>query len=265
MNSEQRVTPSHGPGYGRRVAPEGGRIRPKGVLEEERDLVEHGGLVALEADHVVRAPRPDGGDDPPLASGRVDRHDAPLQREQGEELRNGRDLVRLLVGSDLSDDKLLLRRPGADHVGDVPRLRRDGPERLPVDGDDFPSRRRGGLQHLAPHCRAHVVDPRAETAFEEPRVEGSERSVERVVARDAVWQLKAEKPFEPLLAALSERLEVVVALRAADRRAQGDDKHVVQLVQLVVPRPDVRQNGEALGYGSWSSPHRLRLRHFMLT
>jgi hypothetical protein len=71
-----------------------------------------------------------------LAVGRVGDHGGAFQRQHGQQLRHGGDLVRLDIGGDPRQHQTLLRAPGADHVqsrfaaGPVERAAQN----LPIDG-----------------------------------------------------------------------------------------------------------------------------------
>jgi len=117
------------------------------------------------------------------------RDDGPFQRQQLQQFRDGRDLVRLLLNGHLPQRQSRVRGPRADQVQrpQALRLARRAAGGLAADGDDKPLQgllQRGG--------------PADQTGRELPRGDQTQHATERVVCRKAVRQLEELlKPHAP--------------------------------------------------------------------
>jgi hypothetical protein len=80
-------------------------------------------LIPFESQHVVTALIDDSLRNGSLAAHRVDGHDASVQLQQRQQLRDGGDLVRLLLGRFLPEHQPVGVRPGADPVQRMAVLR----------------------------------------------------------------------------------------------------------------------------------------------
>ena len=120
--------------------------------------------VALERDQVVRELRDDPPDDLALAPRGVDRDDAAHEVERVDQLRDGRDLVGLLVGLDLPDDDALVRRVGADDAGLLAGRGARPPDALAVDVD--PVAVRELEERVDPRQEAEVEDSGRQVGLE---------------------------------------------------------------------------------------------------
>ena len=92
------------------------------IVEEQAHVLEQRRLVGLERQRVVTATLQDR-----LCRGLLSVHgvggdDAAIQRQHGQQLRHGRDLVRLALDPQLAQHQALLTRPGADQVQGRPAL-----------------------------------------------------------------------------------------------------------------------------------------------
>jgi hypothetical protein len=191
------------------------------LVEQGLDLGVQGGLVLLEGQHVIPAPPGDRPRDLALAADRVDRDRRPRDVQQGEQFRDGVDLVALVAYRDLPEDHVVVGDERADQVGHaaaVPGVLEAAADALAVDGDQSPAARDLG-------------DPGDEAPLERIGVEGGEHAAERVVARHAAGQVE-ERP-EPRQLAAGEHLDLGPPAGAADHAADGQDDDVVQLVDHV--------------------------------
>ena len=160
------------------------------VVEKQADIAMQGWLIALERQHVIAALIDNLVCDCALAIECIRRDDRPLQRQQVQKFRNGRDLIGFAIHGKLAQHKPLIRRPSADKM----KRRFLGcavegtPQRLAVYGDN-------SLDRLGefPH-----EDKKAGVEFN--RIEQAEHTAERVVARNAMPQTK-KLPEERLLCA----------------------------------------------------------------
>jgi hypothetical protein len=114
-------------------------VVPQTRSEHQTDVVEEFAVIPLEREDVVALPLDDLGGDRLLATGRVDRHHGVFEVENPQQLRDGRDFVRFLIGRDLSQRDAAVRRPGAHQVerSQAVLLVVRAPERLAVDGSPF--------------------------------------------------------------------------------------------------------------------------------
>ena len=87
-----------------------------GVVEQHRHVVIQRLLIALQRQRVVAALIDDLLGDGPLAVQCIGGDDGALQRQHGEQLGHGCDLVRFVIRDDLGQHQPLLAAPGADHV-----------------------------------------------------------------------------------------------------------------------------------------------------
>jgi hypothetical protein len=209
-----------------------------GVGESGLDRLLGRRLVALEGQDVVAPVVDDLLGDRRLAAHGVERDDAAFQRQQAQQLRQGDDLVRLVVDLDLAQDQPVVGRPGADEVdgrlavGPVVRAA----QRLAVMRHDPAGRQ------PARGASGHRQDPAEEAALEPLGVERREDAPEGVVRWDAVGE--RQEGAQPGELGAPERVHVGPPLRAADDGAQRDRDDVEQLVPLGVVAPRVGQRGE---------------------
>ena len=126
--------------------------------------LEGAAVIGLERQEVVGAPGPDPLGDGLLAAHRVQRHDAALEPQGVEQLRDRRDLVRLAVDRALAERQPVLARPGADQV-QRPALvaaAAGAPHRLAVD-----------RHHLALDPVRQGLRPAGEAGLERVRVDAA--------------------------------------------------------------------------------------------
>jgi hypothetical protein len=148
-----------------------------------------------------------------LATHRVDGHNAPLQREHLQQLRDRLNLVRSVFGPALAEHQLLTAGPRLYQVerafsGDSVSA---SPKDLPVDGDDLPV---GLFFDSARLC------PKA--ALEVRRLDLAEHPGQRVMRRHSVFERKqAPKPAELRLPELGDGTKTsapLIAPQIARRR-----------------------------------------------
>ena len=90
----------------------GDRVRRgRGVVEQQAHVLEQRRLVGLEREHIVAAAIEDRLRRGLLGVHRVGGDDAAVQRQQGQQLGHGRDLVRLAVDPQLAQHQALLDTP----------------------------------------------------------------------------------------------------------------------------------------------------------
>lgn len=156
-----------------------------GTGERQPNVGEELAVVPPERQHVVALARHDLGGDLFLTAHRVDRHDRLFQVENLQQLRDGRDLVRLLVGGDLPERDAAIRRPGAHDVQrpQAVLLVVRAAQRLAVDGD---ATRTGGRVVLV--RQGQSAEPLAEAVLEQDGVEQTQHAPKRILAGDAVRQ-----------------------------------------------------------------------------
>src|SRR5262249_37040267 len=188
--------------------------------------------------HVVRSLGHDLRGDVLLAASRVDGHDAVLQVEQLDQLRDRRDLVGLGVHGHLPQGQAVAGRPGADQVQRAQPLGavEGPPQGLAIDGNDLAPRRRR---------LPNALEPLDQTALQGLRTDGLEDPPEGVVRRDPLGEFQ-EAPEEVfLLAAKGLQLDEVLA--AAQYPAEAHDQDIHQGVAQVLALPpgigDGRQRG----------------------
>ncbi len=177
------------------------------------------GLVALQRQDVIGALVDDLGGDLALATDGVDGHHGPLDHQEIQELRNGDDLVRLVLDPGLSQNHVLLGAPGRDHVDR--RLRAGllvgAPERLAVDRDDILGEAHQGGR------------PGDEAALELLRVQHRE-DVAELVVRGRSGREGAETTQKiQLVIAVSGDLDP--ALAAGQHTQEREQQHLVQRIE----------------------------------
>jgi len=178
-----------------------------------------------------------------LAVERVGGDDAPLERQQVQQLRHRRDLVGLAVDRKLTQQQPLVRRPGMDHVQ----------RRLacgPVEGAPqcFAVNRHHALQGFG-----KALHEAGEAGLKRRGVEKPEHPAEGVVARDAVPQTQ-ELPQERRLD-LAKQRHVRTVLAAGQHGAERDQQQFMQVMAgVILPRVnDLGKAGDELFHGRAST------------
>ncbi len=92
------------------------------IVEQEAHVVEERGLIGLERQHVITAALENGRGGLVLAVHGIGGDDAALQRQQGEQLGQRRDLVGPVVDPQLTEHQARLAGPGADQMQRRPTL-----------------------------------------------------------------------------------------------------------------------------------------------
>ena len=168
-----------------------------------------------------------------LAAHGVDGHQRPLQVQQLQQLRDGRDLVGLLGHGLLAQAQVAPDGPGTDQV-----QRRLAPlavvrpaQGLAVDGDVLEIQGPGDLGH-----------PGGEAGLEPFRVECGEEAAEGVVGGDAVGQ--AEEAFEPVVFGGAVLVDIDPGVGPANDGTDGEGDDVEQVVQAGTLQAGVGQSPE---------------------
>lgn len=127
-----------------------------------------GGTVGFEGEEIIAAASDDCLGDGVLGAHGVDGHDGAGQFEPLQKQRDRGDLVGLVLGRLLAEDKALAGRPGGDHMQRLPAgtAGMAAARGLAVDGDNvgvaIPQRldpgRKAGLEQLRVECVHHVVE-----------------------------------------------------------------------------------------------------------
>src|SRR3954451_8562762 len=172
--------------------------RARGVIEKGANVVEQAALIALQHQNVVAALSHHLGGNGALTVERVGGHDGPFERQQLQQFRHCRDLVRLAVDRKLTQQEPLVRGPSMEHVqwGLACSPVEGAPQRLAIDGDH-------ALQALG-----EALHKACEAGFERHRVEKPEDSAKGIVAGNAVPQaqeLPQERLFTSPNSAISEQ------------------------------------------------------------
>ena len=191
-------------------------------------------MVVLERQDIVGALGPDLLGDLLLAAHRVERHDAAFEPQDIEQLRDGRDLVRLAIDRALAERQPAAARPGADQVQRALTMAAAArpPHRLAVH-----------RHHLAPDLAGQGPRPSREARLERVRIEQHEDPPEGVVRGDAVRQ--RQEGLQPRLLAPPVELNVLPALGTSDHRAHRDCQDVDQLMIAPARRARISEPGEA--------------------
>ena len=203
------------------------------VQEGGFDFLAEDWVIVLERQRVVGSRIDDGLRDLLLTTHRVDGDGRAAHVDLLEKLRNGSDLVRLLLCHDLPQRETTLSDPGAHHV----QWARAG---ATIEGAAHGlSVNRDNLSFQVCH---EVGRDLRQALPEHLRVECLENTAERVRGRHAARQL--EKLAEPRLARISEVLHVFPTGCAVDHRQQRDDQDVDQLVAASTLDARIGQDGE---------------------
>src|SRR4051812_42219980 len=190
-----------------------------GALELLAHSPKGAAVIGLKHQKIVGALGPDLRSDVLLAAHRIQRHDAALQVQGLQQLRDRRDLVRLAVDRALAQRQSLFAGPGADHVQrpKIVAAAARAPDGFAVHSDYFT------LEPTRPG-----LHPLGEAPLEGVRVDQHEHPPEGVVRGDAIRQ--SQEGRQPgLLAAPIER-DVLPALGAGDHRTDGDHQDVDELM-----------------------------------
>jgi hypothetical protein len=165
-----------------------------------------------------------------------------IQIEQGEHLEGAGDLIAV-GGLPLSQRHAHAGRPDIDHVQrrGLPAACESPAQGLAVDAD-------------------HAVDGEAlaelaQDRFQPLRGQHAENIAESVMARDAMSQLQ-ELP-QQLLSAVAEELELGAGLGAGQRRRQGNDEDLHQIVSAVAGARVLERAEHALELAHSGLPPRL--------
>ena len=186
-------------------------------------------LIAFQRQHVVAALIDDLPGNLALTVERISGHDGAFEGQHLQQLRHRGDLVRLGLGGDLRQDQPLLTAPGADHVqgGFAAGAIERAPQHFAVDGDD-------ALASLGKHRREPL-----EGGTELHWIKQPEQPAEGIVAGQAVPQ--CEETTQEWLFRAGEQRHVHRPLPAAQNRAQGDQKQLVEVVQGGIAGPWIVQ------------------------
>jgi hypothetical protein len=167
-----------------------------------------GRLIALEREHIVSALLDDLGRDRALTAHGINGNHTALQREQAQQARERRDLVRLGVGGLLAEHQAAGRRPRAEQVQRV--LAAGASARaaggLAIEGDDL-------RRQLAHDC----LHPRQKTAPELRGGEPREHAPKRIVRGNAAGQ--GQEGTQPRFLGPPERLHRHPIVGPTDHRA----------------------------------------------
>jgi hypothetical protein len=169
-----------------------------------------------------------------LAVERVDGHDGVLESEQFQELGHRSDFVRLRLGSDLREHEVLIAAPGADHMqGRLGAGRIEGPpQHFAVDGDD-------ALAGLG-KARHELLEAGAELVG----IKHAEHPTKGVVRWQASTQ--SQELAKKLFFLLGQVRHIHARLAAAQKRAQRNQQHLVQIMSPGIARARIRKTRKAV-------------------
>ena len=174
-------------------------------------------LVVLDLQHIVRLLRHDGLGDLLLAAHRIDGHGVAFEVEQFQQLRDGRDLVGLLVHRELAEEEPRFGGPGTDQVQGVGTRRAvvRAAQRLAVDG-----------HLLADQLVPQLLQPALQAEEQGRRVEPGKDAAEGVMRRDAVGQL--QEAAEEVEFGFAVAFDIDPGIGIGDQGAEGDNEDVLQ-------------------------------------
>lgn len=150
----------------------------------------------------------------------VDRHGATFEAQQLQQLRDGRDLVRLVFDGHLPQCQPVLAGPRRHQMQHgLAGLPGEGAtQRFAIDGDQLASRR-----------FVKSLRPLKQTGRELVALQRAQHAAKRVVRRDAARQL--QEHLQPVGASLAEQFDVRPIFRAAQH---GQDRHGHDVQQEMV-------------------------------